>query len=353
MFSGTRVLPPEWAPQAGVLLTWPHEGTDWRPVLAEVEPVFAEIARQVALREPVVVACHDAEVAARVRRQLRRETVPDAQALLHVVASDDTWARDHGPITVLVDGEPLPIDFVFNGWGGKFAATQDDEVPARLHALGALGPTPLERRPFVLEGGSIESDGAGTLLTTARCLLSPQRNPGLDPQAIEAELRAALGAERVLWLQHGELEGDDTDGHVDTLARFCDARTIAYQACDDPADQHFEALRALAGELAALRTRSGEPYELVPLPWPRPRFGPRGDRLPATYANFLIVNGAVLVPVYGDPADDEALARLRGAFPGREPVAVDCRKLIEQGGSLHCVTMQLPRPLRLGPSTAG
>lgn len=353
MSSGTRVLPAEWAPQAGVLLTWPHAGTDWRPALAAVEPVFAEIARQVALREPVVIACHDAAVAAHVRRVLRRETIADAQVRLHVAACDDTWARDHGPITVLEDGAPVVIDFVFNGWGGKFAATQDDEIPARLHAVGAWGPATLERRAFVLEGGSVESDGEGTLLTTESCLLSPQRNAGWSREAIEAELRAALGARRVLWLRHGQLDGDDTDGHVDTLARFCGAGTIAYQACDDPADSHFEPLRALADELAALRTDAGAPYELVPLPWPRARFGQGGERLPATYANFLIVDGAVLAPVYGDPADAEALARLGRAFPGRAVVGIDCRRLIEQGGSLHCLTMHLPAALRLGPSTAG
>lgn len=346
------MLPGEWEPQAGVLLTWPHAGTDWAPALAAVEPVFVAIARQIALREPVVIACHDADVAAHVRALLRREAVADEAVRLHVAPCDDTWARDHGPITVIEDGAPVVIDFGFNGWGGKFAAEQDDEIPSRLHAVGAWGPARLERRAFVLEGGSIESDGAGTLLTTESCLLSPTRNAGLDRAAIEAELARALGAARVLWLRHGQLAGDDTDGHVDTLARLCGARTIAYQACDDPADHHFEGLRALADELAALRDAAGEPYRLVPLPWPKPRFGVEGQRLPATYANFLIINGAVLVPVYGDPSDAEALARLAEVFLGREVVGVDCRALIEQGGSLHCLTMQLPAALRLGPSTA-
>lgn len=345
------VLPAEWAPQAGVMLTWPHAGSDWAPLLDRVEPVFVELARQICLREALVIACHDATLAARVRGLLHVAGAPPERVRLHVAPCDDTWARDHGPLTVLEDGAPVVLDFTFNGWGGKFAAAQDDLLPQRLHALGAFGAAPLRVVDFVLEGGSLESDGEGTLLTTAQCLLSPQRN-ALPPDAIEAALREHLGARRVLWLRHGQLEGDDTDGHVDTLARFCDPRTIAYQACDDPADRHCEGLRALADELAALRTEQGEPYTLVPLPWPRPRFAADGRRLPATYANFLIVDGAVLVPTYDDPSDDEALERLRAAFPGREVVGVGCLPVIEQGGSLHCLTMQLPAPLRLGPSTA-
>lgn len=350
MSVGTRVLPAEWAPQAGVMLTWPHAGTDWAPALPRVLPVFVEIARQVALRELVVVACHDATVAAEVRALLGAAGVDPARLRLHVAPCDDTWARDHGPITVLEDGAPRVIDFAFNGWGGKFAATQDDAIPARLHALGAFGGAPLELCPLVLEGGSVESDGLGTILTTAQCLLAPGRND-LGEAALTAALRERLGAARVLWLRRGQLDGDDTDGHIDTLARFCDPRTIAYQACDDPADRHHAELAAMADELAALRTADGEPYALVPLPWPRARFDVQGRRLPATYANFLIVDGAVLVPTYDDAADAEALARLQAALQ-REAVGIDCRALIEQGGSLHCLTMQLPRPLALGPSTA-
>lgn len=346
MAKETRVLPAEWAPQAGVLLTWPHAATDWGPALPAVEPVFVEIARQIARREAVVIACHDEAVARHVRGLLARAGVEPGRVLLHVVPCDDTWARDHGPITVLEGGAPRVLDFVFNGWGGKFPAAQDDRIPARLHALGAFGAAALEEVPLVLEGGSVESDGAGTILTTGRCLLSAGRS-GLDVVALEAALREHLGARRVLWLQRGYLEGDDTDGHIDTLARFCDEGTIAYQACDDVADAHHTELQAMAAELAGLRTPAGAPYALVPLPWPRPRFGIGGRRLPATYANFLIVDEAVLVPTYDDPSDDEALARLAAAFPGREVVGIDCTPLIEQGGSLHCLTMQLPRPLAL------
>ena len=185
-------------------------------------------------------------------------------------------------------------------------------------------------------------DGSGTLLTTARCLLAPTRNPKLTQDGLEARLKELLGLDRILWLQHGHLTGDDTDSHIDTLARFCDARTIAYVACADPDDEHHAELKAMEEELRALRAADGRPYRLVPLPWPRARYDDDGRRLPATYANFLIINGAVLVPTYDDPADGPALARLRECFPGREIIGVDCLPLIYQYGSLHCVTMQLP-----------
>jgi agmatine/peptidylarginine deiminase len=259
------------------------------------------------------------------------------------VPADDVWARDHGPITVFRDRRPVHLDFAFNGWGGKFDAARDNAITHRLAALQAWN-APVETLDFVLEGGGIESDGAGTLLTTERCLLAPTRNPGLAKAQIEEKLKGWFGLTRVLWLSRGDLVGDDTDGHIDTLARFCDPGTIAYQACDDRQDAHYEELAAMAVELAALRDAYGKPYKLVPLPLPDPIHDTEdGRRLPAGYANFLIVNGAVLVPVYGDRHDAEALARLRPCFPGRELIGIDCRALIHQYGSLHCVTMQIPK----------
>jgi agmatine deiminase len=345
-------LPAEWAPQAGVMLTWPHAGTDWRPWLAEVEPVFVEIAAEVARREDLLVACHDAALAGRVRGLLAARGVDRERVRLHAVPTQDTWARDHGPLTVLRGGWPLLLDFGFDGWGGKFDAREDDQISRRLHARRAFGEAALARVDLVLEGGSVESDGEGTLLTTRSCLLDGARNR-LGEAELSARLRVLLGAERVLWLAHGRLAGDDTDGHIDTLARFVDPASIAYQSCDDPDDEHFAALQAMAAELAELRRADGEPYRLIPLPWPRPVTSRvDGRRLPAGYANFLILDGAVLVPTYDDPADARALAALRGGFPDREVVGVRCTPLLEQGGSLHCLTMQLPRPLALGPSTA-
>ena len=197
---------------------------------------------------------------------------------------------------------------------------------------------------MVLEGGSIESDGAGTIFTTSSCLLSPGRNPQLDKTAIEAALIAQLGARRVIWLNHGELCGDDTDGHIDTLVRLCDPGTLAYVSCDDPGDPAAAPLQRLEAELQGLRTAAGGPYRLIPLPWPQARFAPDdGRRLPATYANFLILNGAVLVPSYGDPSSDQAAqAALAKAFPCHTIEAIDCSALLLQHGSLHCATMQIP-----------
>lgn len=337
-------LPPEWAPQSGVMLTWPHAASDWGARLPEVEPVFVAIARAVCRYEKLVVACMDASHRAHVRDLLQDAGVPPGRYHLHLAPSNDTWARDHGPITVATsEGQPRLLDFQFNGWGGKYPSELDNDVTLRLHEDGAFDETPLETIDFVLEGGSIEVDGRGTLLTTARCLLAPTRNPTLTPAHIEARLRAALGVERILWLQHGYLAGDDTDSHIDTLARFCDEHTIAYVACPDAEDEHYADLQQMESELAQMCDRDGAPYRLVPLPWPQARYDETQRRLPATYANFLIVNGAVLLPVYDDPADPVAIERLAACFPGRDIVPIPCLPLIRQYGSLHCVTMQLPR----------
>lgn len=336
------VLPAEWAPQSAVLLTWPHPQTDWAPILDEAEEVFVQIAREVTLRQGLIVVCRDEAHEVRICRMLSGAGAVMERVVTALAPSDDTWARDHGPITVLEDGHPVLLDFRFNGWGGKYPADADDALTGRLHRQGAFGELPLRPVEQVLEGGAIDSDGAGTLLTTRSCLLAPTRNPDLDAAGVEAMLRDTLGVERVLWLEHGHLEGDDTDGHVDTLARFCDAQTIAHVTCDDPGDPHHGPLAAMTRELEALRTADGRPYRLIPLPLPAPVHDLEGRRLPATHANFLILNGAVLVPTYNDPADATALVALQQVFPGREVVGIDCRPLIRQFGSLHCVTMQIP-----------
>ncbi len=337
-----RRLPAEWEPQDAVLLTWPHDGSDWAACLAEVEVVFVAIASAVCAHERLLLVLRDAAHRRHVEGLLAEAGVDLARVRGVMAPSNDTWARDHGPITVFEDGHPRILDFVFNGWGGKFAADLDDALCAALAAAAVFGAAPRERIDFVLEGGSLESDGAGTLITTHECQHHAGRNPALDTAAIEARLTEAFGLERVLWLHHGQLEGDDTDGHIDTLVRLCDETTLAYQQCQDPADPHFPELAALEAEVQALRTAGDEPYRLVPLPWPAAKRHPDGHRMPATYANFLILNGAVLVPTYRDPADAEAIARLAPVFPGREVIGIDCLPLIAQGGSLHCVTMQIP-----------
>ena len=337
-----QYLPPEWAPQSGVQLTWPHAGSDWAPILDKVEPVFVAIAVAITRFELLIVACHDDTVRSHVKDLLRAAGVAMARVQLHLAPANDTWARDHGPITVLCQDEPTLLDFGFNGWGGKYPHDLDNQISRRLHALGAFGDTPMEYIDLILEGGSIEVDGTGTLLTTERCLLAPTRNPNHSRAQIEKQLGEQLGLTRFLWLKNGALAGDDTDSHIDTLARLTDRDTIAYVACDDPRDEHYVELKAMEAELQAFRTPTGAPYRLVPLPWPSAKFDDDGGRLPATYANFLIINRAVLVPTYRDLADAEALRQLKTCFPGREVIGIDCLPLIYQHGSLHCVTMQFP-----------
>ena len=345
-------LPAEWEPQRAVMLTWPHAGTDWALRLGEVEDLYRRLVRLISARQTVLIVCPDPVAHQRIGRMLRAELrsagLPVDRLRLCIAPSDDTWARDHGPIAMVGDdGRAGLMDFRFNGWGSKYPARRDDAITATLHRAGCFGAAPLHRSALVLEGGAIDSDGAGSLLAVRRTLVDPARNPGWSEAAIAEELRQRLGIERVLWLEHGHITGDDTDGHIDTLARFCDDRTICYAASDDPADPDHAELAAMAAELRGLRRRDGHPYRLVPLPQPRPILDEAGNRLPAGYANFLIINGAVLVPVYADPADAVALTRLAGLFPYHSIEPLDCRPLIRQGGSLHCITMQLPAALPL------
>jgi agmatine/peptidylarginine deiminase len=288
----------------------------------------------------VCVADDDVETYADIR--LRSNRVNMARVRFVTVAYDDTWLRDSGPITLRAGNGFNLLDFRFTAWGGKFEAGLDDLLVETLAAQGVFGDAARQRIDFALEGGGIETDGHGTLLTTWRCL--HERHPDASREELTAKLSAWLHQDRVLWLDHGALEGDDTDAHIDTLARFAPDDAIVFQACDDEADSHYADLKAMAEEIAALRTRDGNPYRLFPLPWARPVLD-EGRRLAASYANFLIVNGAVLMPAYGDPADDAAAAVLAQAFPGREIVQVPCRPLIWQNGSLHCITMQLPEGL--------
>jgi agmatine deiminase len=332
-----RRLPAEWEQQRCVQLTFPHEDTDWADRLEEALGCFAAIAMHISRYEDVLVVCRDKAAVA----EYLRHAVQDRLHLVEI-PSNDTWARDHGGITIYEDGRPVILDFVFNGWGLKFPAHYDNLITGKLAALGAFGVIPVSQGGIVLEGGGIESDGQGTLMVTSECLLSPNRNPHLSKRQITAFLKRSFGADRVLWVDHGYLAGDDTDSHIDTLARFCDAGTIAYVACDDPSDEHYTALKAMANQLRGFRTAAGAPYRLVPLPMATACFAADGHRLPATYANFLIINGAVLVPVYGVKEDAEALLQLGKCFPDRTIIPVDCRVLIEQHGSLHCVTMQYP-----------
>jgi agmatine/peptidylarginine deiminase len=335
-----KFLPAEWEKQSFLQFTFPHANSDWKYLLNEVTACFVEIIKTTALYQDVLVVCDDVD---RVKSYFKtRENIWFVQA-----ESNDTWARDHGGITVIEDGDAVVHDYIFNGWGAKFDATLDTQITRKLFEKGAFTNCYLKSFDFVLEGGSVESDGKGTILTTAECLLSKNRNEQFSKVEIEEYLKENFAAKRILWLNSGYLAGDDTDSHIDTLARFCDAKTIAFVGCDNPEDEHFESLQQMKKELQQFTDFENEPYKLFELPLPDACFDEDGNRLPATYANFTIINGAVLVPVYGVSQDEKALEILRQCFPERKVIGVNCRVLIEQHGSLHCVTMQYPEKVQL------
>ncbi|MCC5944464.1 MAG: agmatine deiminase family protein [Bernardetiaceae bacterium] len=331
-------FPAEWEPQSAVQLTLPHSATDWADMLSEVMPCFIDIINAISRFQKVLLVSNDKT---QIIPLLEK---PEAIIWAEGIPSNDTWARDHAPLSIVVNqNNTVLLNFIFNGWGLKFAAFHDHLINEKLKAEGFFGKIPMQNMGFVFEGGAIESDGEGTLLTTAACLLSRNRNPHLNKTEIESFLLDTFGAERLLWLHHGALEGDDTDAHIDTLARFCAKDTIAYVGLPPQSDSHYPSLLAMQTELKGFRQRNGAPYRLVPLPFPDAIYSAEGHRLPATYANFLIINNALLLPIYKVRQDEEAIACLKKIFPEREIIPIDCRPLIEQHGSLHCVTMQYPK----------
>ena len=338
-------FPPEWAEQSAVLIAWPHGEGEFSPWLADVEASYESIALAIAKRERLIIACRDEALQQHVTKKL--STKLDSISFA-VIPYDLEWVRDTAPLTVEVGQGPKLLDFRFNSWGNKYEHGNDARLAKNLYDTRVLGKTPMESVDFVLEGGSLETDGEGTLLTTARCLLNPNRNPSFSQAQIEDQLKNFFGLNRVLWLYHGHTEGDDTDAHVDTLARFCSTGTICYTTSDNPQDAIYAGLKAMENELQALKTTDGKPYKLVPLPVPEPIFSEEGDRLPATYANFLIINGAVLVPLYDDPADAYAFCRLSELFPDRDIIGIPSTPLIRQYGSIHCMTMQFPKSVNVG-----
>lgn len=340
-------FPPEWAEQSAVLLAWPYAEGDFAPWLEDVEKTYDLIALEISRRQKLVIACRSGAHRRHIENRLSGLRANLVNIRLAEIPYDDVWVRDTAPLTVQTPEGPKLLDFRFNGWGNKYEHDADAQLARNLVDTGLFDGTAMESVDFVLEGGSIESDGAGSLLSTTRCLFNPNRNPALTREQIERRLMDSFGVRRILWLHHGHAEGDDTDAHVDTLARFCSAGTIAYTACGDPYDPLCDSLRAMEQELQAFTTLAGRAYRLVPLPIPRAIRSEEGGRLPATYANFLIINGAVLVPVYDDPADRIALERLAECFPNREMVAISAIPLIRQFGSIHCMTMQLPKSVIL------
>jgi len=330
------------------MLTWPHANTDWAPYLSEVEPVYIEIARQVLKRQSVVVICHNEALQCHVKALLKTANIDSCNLYTFVIPCNDTWARDHGPLTLVNEQKQTQsLDFIFNGWGNKYDSSLDNAINKSLLKQSAI-QAEYKSVDLVLEGGGIEVDDNGHLLTTEQCLLNPNRNPELSREKIEFELSKHLGSKKVLWLKHGYLAGDDTDSHIDTLARLAPNNTITYVQCSDESDEHFDELNKMEQELQALRTCDGQTFTLIPLPMPAACFEQKlekkGERLPATYANFLIINGAILFPTYCQQETDTlALAQIQKAFPQYDIIAVDCLPLIQQFGSLHCISMQLPQ----------
>lgn len=333
------IFPAEWHPQDAILITWPHANSDWVDILDEVVDCYISLSKEIVKRQKLIIVCHNNDEVLQHFSNEEKQNI-----ITHHIDSNDTWARDHGPISVFVNGEPTILDFGFNGWGLKFASNYDNQITGQLYANGLFSKETgyINKLNFILEGGAIESDGEGTMLTTSQCLLAPNRNQPMTADEIEQYLKSTFGLSRVLWLNHGFLRGDDTDSHIDTLARLCNKNTIAYVSCNDEQDEHYEELKKMEDELKAFTTAEGLPYNLIPLPMADEALDD-GDRLPATYANFLIMNDAILMPTYNSDKDIIAMQQLKKAFPSYEVVGIDCRSLIKQHGSLHCITMQIPK----------
>lgn len=334
----TIFYPPEWYPQDCVEMAWPDVHTDWNSILPEVRECYLNIASEIMKHAQLILLCVDEQEVKPFFSTAQTENL-----VLVELKYNDTWARDFGGITVFKNGEPVIYDFTFNGWGLKFAANYDNYTNRILQQKGLFGSSKLlNRKNTVLEGGSIETDGAGTLMTTTSCLLSPHRNDESTKEEMELLLKESFGVNKVIWIQHGWLVGDDTDGHIDTLARFAPGNRIVYCKCYDREDEHFNDLKEMEKELQQCKNAQGEPFILCPVPLPSALFD-ENDRLPATYVNYLILNKNVLVPVYGVKEDSDAMVAISAAYPEYTITAINCLALVKQHGSLHCVTMNYPQ----------
>ncbi|MEA3498103.1 MAG: agmatine deiminase family protein [Campylobacterota bacterium] len=331
-------LPAQWEAQEFVQLVFPHKNTDWNEYLDEAIETFVNIANIIASYQKCLIVAKDLTY---VKSLFKNKKIKKNITFVRI-NSNDTWSRDFGGITVELNGKLTVLDFKFNAWGKKFPFKLDNQITQQLKLKGLLKQYKHKTIAFVLEGGSIESDGKGVIMTTSKCLTEKNRNPHLTKNSIEKQLISSLGAKKVLWLNSGALAGDDTDSHIDTLARFVSTDTIVYQTCDDKDDENYDELKAMENELKTFKNLKGISYKLIPLPHIEPKYY-EDDRLPATYANFLIINGAVIVPTYNDKNDNEALEIFKKLFPKRDIVGCDCSVLIRQHGSLHCVTMQYPK----------
>ena len=328
-------LPPEWQEQEFIQIVFPHENTDWNEYLEEALFVFVNITRIISKYQKCLVIAADLTYAKSFFSNFEN-------LIFEHFDTNDTWSRDFGAITVQNKHESIILDFEFNAWGEKFSYNLDNKITQKLKDTSLFKFYKYKSVPFVLEGGAIDSNGAGIILTTTKCMLEKNRNPQLSQNEIEQNLSLYLGAKKILWLNSGYLEGDDTDSHIDTLARFVNEDTIVYQSCDDESDIHYVELKKMENELLNFTQLNGDKFNIIALPWIKEKYY-LNDRLPATYVNFLIINDAVLVPTYDDENDNAALKIFKKIFLKRDIIAVDCQVLIRQHGSLHCVTMQYPK----------
>lgn len=338
-YSCSRRLPAEWEAHGAILLSWPHRDTDWAYMLDEVTDCFIKIAEAVVEDENLIIVAPDTDLP---RTHLSH--LPQKKIKYLSVKTDDTWARDFGGIVTFEKETVVINDFKFNGWGLKFRSCNDNLITRGMVDADILIGQYCNRLGFVLEGGSIESDGNGLLLTTTECLMSPNRNGDKTKEEIETYLSEAFGLKKMLWLDFGALEGDDTDSHTDTLARLAPNDTILYVGTNNENDSHYKELKQMREQLATFTNIAGMPMNLIELPLPDPIYDDNGERLPATYANYLVTPKSVLMPSYNQEKNDLLASQiLKIAFPDREIKMIDCRALIKQHGSLHCVTMQFPK----------
>lgn len=330
----------EWEDCRGILLALPDRHTDWDYMLDDAREQYRRLVKAFTSKGyPCVILTADREEAAKLFSDIDSEKL-----VLLQIEYNDTWTRDYGPLTVLRNDRLRALDFGFNGWGLKFASDKDNLVNLRLSERFVYSSGVCRNeRDFELEGGSVDTDGRGTILTTTRCLCSANRNGGKDKAELNEILRQRLGAEHVLWLDYGALAGDDTDSHIDTLCRMAPGDTILFTGCRDMDDPHFEELLKMRAQLTMFRTPEGNPYNLVELPLPAPIYDENGERLPASYANYLVTPDTIFMPVYNQPENDTlACHTVKIAFQDHEVVPVECLQLIRQHGSLHCATMQIP-----------
>lgn len=332
--------PAEWEPHRATWLSWPHSIETWPDGLPAVHAAFGAMVAALAPHETVEIGVGDEALEETARAAIRAAGWdPDRNVRFHRWPTTDAWCRDHGPIFVRrADGAKAICDFRFDNWGRKYPGWElDDEVPRHVEKVLGL---PRFASEVVLEGGGIDGDGQGTVLTTESCLLNPNRGPGRTRERMERLLADYLGARRVLWLGDG-IEGDDTDGHVDDIARFVAPGVVVAAVCDDPADPNHAPLAENLRRLRAMRDARGAALTVVELPMP-PRLEHGGQRSPASHANFYLANGVALVPVFGVPSDARALAILRELLPGREVIGIPSRELVSGFGAVHCVTQQEP-----------